>query len=150
MNSADKRKSSVSNQQAPVYTQHIPQDNNKYAAQDVQVMPLHFQYNYLNKHTIPLHNEKYSIPDNLAISHAERKGFRMFENELDPPSHVILNHVSTWKGGASSSDEVSVASMTQRLNKSKYVTTIYYRPMVVQETAPMQVEDDPVQLMAGP
>ena len=32
---------------------------------DAPLMPIHFQYNFLNREDIPLHNEKYSKPSIL-------------------------------------------------------------------------------------
>ena len=67
-------------------------------------MPIHFQYNYLKRKEIPLHNEKYSLPD------IEKEDLsNMFDTSLDQPSHVILNHVSVTKDP---SDEMSIVTMT--------------------------------------
>ena len=88
-------------------------------------MPIHFQYNFLNRDDIPLHNEKYSKP---ALN---KKANNFFDNSLDLPSHVILNHVNTWRD---QSEEMTVISMTTRLNKNKYITTMYYKPALFDES----------------
>lgn len=35
------------------------------ASQDANLMPIHLQYNFLNREDIPLHNEKFSKPSIL-------------------------------------------------------------------------------------
>ena len=59
----------------------------------------------------------------------------MFNRNLDPPSHCVLNHVNCYKqfskkDGDNHEDdkELSAVSMTQRLSKNKFVTFVYYKP----------------------
>lgn len=92
-------------------------------------MPIHFQHNFLNREDIPLHNEKFSKPS-ILIDSSQRKQTTFFDNTLDVPSHVILNHVNTWR---EQQDQMTVISMTQRLNKTKYITTIYYKPTTFED-----------------
>lgn len=91
---------------------------------DAPVMPIHFQYNFLNREDMPLHNERYSKPS-IMLESQQRNATTFFDNTLDIPSHVVLNHVNTWK---EQNEQMTVVSMTQRLNKTKFITTIYYKP----------------------
>ena len=58
----------------------------------------------------------------------------MFNRNLDPPSHCVLNHVNCYKHFndrarvGDDKEELSAVSMTQRLSKNKFVTFIYYKP----------------------
>jgi hypothetical protein len=57
--------------------------------QDAPLMPIHFQYNFLNRQDIPLHNEEFSKPS-ILLDSAYKKATTFFDNSLDVPSHVIL------------------------------------------------------------
>lgn len=39
---------------------------------------------------------------------------------------IYSNHVNTWRDAT---EQMTVVAMTQRLNKTKYITTIYYKPI---------------------
>ena len=52
-------------------------------------------------------------------------------NKLDVPSHVVLNHaVSTKKSNEHKG--ISSIAVTQRLNRNKFMTLIYYKSSEVQ------------------
>jgi len=44
--------------------------------------------------------------------------------------------VNTWR---EQNDTMTVLSMTQRLNKTKYITTIYYKPVTIDEEESAQI-----------
>lgn len=50
-----------------VYHQNFPEETEDHI-QDAQVLPIHFNYNFMERDKIPLHNEKYS---RQAIDHAK-------------------------------------------------------------------------------
>lgn len=56
---------------------------------DAPIQPIHFQYNFLNRDDIPMHNEKLSKPS-IMLESQQRKATTFFDNTLDIPSHVIL------------------------------------------------------------
>ena len=56
---------------------------------DAPMMPIHFQYNFLNREDIPLHNQKFSKP-NILLDAQYKKATTFFDSTLDVPSHVIL------------------------------------------------------------
>ena len=136
------------------------------------MLPIHFNYNFMERDKIPLHNEKFSraVADQQRQTDVITKGF--FDNSLPVPSHVVLNHINSWETMASvdvanrSPEEMSNASqrmnqesdagitegptaasmgaagehqksaappltcmtMAQRLNRSKFLTIVYYKP----------------------
>ena len=65
--------------------------------QDAQTLPIHFNYNFMERDKIPLHNEKFSrsVADHERQTKVLKKGF--FDNSLPTPSHVILNHINSWE-----------------------------------------------------
>jgi hypothetical protein len=65
--------------------------------QEPQVLPIHFNYNFMERDQIPLHNEKYSKinDDYLKDTEIITKGF--VDSTLPIPSHVILNHINSWE-----------------------------------------------------
>ena len=65
--------------------------------QDPQVLPIHFNYNFMDRDTIPLHNEKFSraTEEHLKQTEIIKKGF--FDQSLPIPSHVVLNHINSWE-----------------------------------------------------
>jgi len=64
---------------------------------DPQVIPIHFNYNFMERERIPLHNEKYSRINDESSKQTEivRRGF--YDYSLPTPSHVILNHINSWE-----------------------------------------------------
>ena len=103
-----------------VYQQILP-DETEEVVQDAQVLPIHFNYNFMERDKIPLHNEKFSrqVADQQRQTDVITKGF--FDNSLPVPSHVVLNHINSWETMASldvsnrSPEEMSTAS--QRINQ---------------------------------
>jgi hypothetical protein len=55
---------------------------------EAQLMPVHLQYNFLNRDQMPLHNQKNSrdMDANLCES--------IHQQALTVPSHVVLNHAN--------------------------------------------------------
>ena len=102
------------------------------------MLPIHFNYNFIERDSIPLHNEKYSRLNDEYSKQTEiiRKGF--IDNSLPAPSHVILNHINSWETMQPIQQEadekkspqtgLTSISMSQRLNKNKFLTIIYYKP----------------------
>jgi hypothetical protein len=83
-------------QQDNIYHQTLPDDYEEMIPDAPQVLPIHFNYNFIERDSIPLHNEKYSRINDEHSKQTEviRKGF--FDNTLPTPSHVILNHINSW------------------------------------------------------
>ena len=74
------------------------------------MLPIHFNYNFMERDKIPLHNEKYSKTSDVYQKNTEiiRKGF--YDNTLPTPSHVILSHINSWETMVPISGPTSVAS----------------------------------------
>ena len=78
-----------------IYSQNYPEQ-----AGDVnlepQILPIHFNFNFIERDRVPLHNVKYSKTNDEYSKQTEiiHKGF--FDNSLPTPSHVILNHINSW------------------------------------------------------
>uniref|UniRef100_A0A7S3CHP3 Association with the SNF1 complex (ASC) domain-containing protein n=1 Tax=Strombidium rassoulzadegani TaxID=1082188 RepID=A0A7S3CHP3_9SPIT len=132
------------------------------AGQDPQVLPIHFNYNFIERDQIPLHNDKFSraSEDYTRFSSHSAKAQQnpydvvskdFFDISLPAPSHVVLNHINSWEtmgqlknppittlpstqeGELRSDDQppkggLTCVSMAQRLNRSKFVTIVYYKP----------------------
>jgi hypothetical protein len=83
-------------QENNVYHQVLP-DESEDSIQDPQVLPIHFNYNFMERERIPLHNEKYSriSEDHQKQTEVVRNGF--FDQTLPTPSHVMLNHINSWE-----------------------------------------------------
>jgi hypothetical protein len=104
--------------------------------QDPQVLPIHFNYNFIDRENIPLHNEKFSKINDEYHKQTDliKKGF--FDNTLPIPSHVVLNHINSWEtmsslqGSPKNEGEngLTCVSMPQRLNRGKFLTIVYYKP----------------------
>jgi hypothetical protein len=107
------------------------------------VLPIHFNYNFIERDQIPLHNQQFSKINDDYQKQTEiiKKGF--FDNTLPTPSHVVLNHINSWETMSSvqsdnsnsnnnlsgnTKSDLTCISMPQRLNRSKFLTIIYYKP----------------------
>uniref|UniRef100_A0A7S3IY46 Uncharacterized protein n=1 Tax=Strombidium inclinatum TaxID=197538 RepID=A0A7S3IY46_9SPIT len=104
------------------------------------MLPIHFNYNFMERDGIPMHNEKYSRATEEYYRQTEvvRKGF--FDHSLPIPSHVVLNHINSWetmklKKGPQQEEAsqfgqtgLTCVTMAQRLNRSKFLTLVYYKP----------------------
>lgn len=79
-----------------VYHQILP-DEYEEAIPDPQVLPMHLNFNFMEREFIPLHNEKWSKTNEDIKRQTEviTKGF--FDKKLPTPSHVILNHINSWE-----------------------------------------------------
>ena len=83
-------------QQENIYHQVLPDDTDD-PIPDPQVIPIHFNYNFMERDRIPLHNEKYSRINDEYFKQTEiiKRGFNDYS--LPTPSHVVLNHVNSWE-----------------------------------------------------
>ena len=88
---------------------------------DPQILPIHFNFNYMERDNIPLHNEKYSRMNDEYQKRTEVLKHGFFDSTLPTPSHVILNHINSWEtmssipqgeSGASGSSERDPAENT--------------------------------------
>jgi hypothetical protein len=60
-------------------------------------LPIHFNYNFIERDQIPLHNDKFSrtIEDQQNLTKVLQKGF--FDKTVPIPSHVVISHINSWE-----------------------------------------------------
>ena len=107
-----------------------------------QLIPIHLQFNYLLRESIPLHQDKMDpLPEteNGEIMPPTVLTQGYLDPTLEAPSHVVLNHVNCMDKPighqqlsnpqiTTSSAGMNMVSITQRLSKNKFLTCMYYKP----------------------